>query len=566
MKNWMQKLNWTHQYRLIELALISLLILLTSYKAFQFHAASLVAVGHMLFLFTAFLFLRPIFERLNPYAGRLYFALTLAVYIVEFAIQSFSNLHLNMFIVSLLVQPGASEHIGAPLWLLIPSVIGLTVAAFAATQLLGKYRYTLNVFAVAMTLMVSLATSQFLHGYLFFTGQYEVASTRSNLPFFVKPSHYYMFRIMGLFLDDVRWAPLTETDPEKKANRTPKPEPVFANKKNLLLIISDSLRSIELRDKPELVPNILRWSQKGWINYDHYSVSNCTFGSMYAMFTGRLPTSYTASRAAGYEHSLFDTFLANDYNISIDEASPLDWYGLAQITIPDGVKRTIMSHEDFIQNDSAVTDHSIETIAAMKASGQPFFHTAYYYGNHYPYIENEDNKSPSYNDYLKSVALNDKEIGRLLDTLETRGLLEDTIIVLTSDHGEEFTENGHPMGHSTFLTDAQTIVPFIVIGEGNTPKPNLKSHMDFRRYITSMFQYGSGKEIAPADEPLILADCGHTYPDFFAVISKDGRIDFSYDDGYLSPIVNGTTDARQQHQQFIALNQLLAAIKRNEEK
>ena len=59
----------------------------------------------------------------------------------------------------------------------------------------------------------------------------------------------------------------------------------------------------------------------------------------------------------------------------------------------------------------------------------------------------------------------DTELGRLLTFLESSGRAEDTLLILTSDHGEEFLEHGR-VGH--FLTTYQQSlgVPLIVRGPG----------------------------------------------------------------------------------------------------
>ena len=54
--------------------------------------------------------------------------------------------------------------------------------------------------------------------------------------------------------------------------------------------------------------------------------------------------------------------------------------------------------------------------------------------------------------YDGAIASIDQEIGRLLDELRRRGVLDDTIVIVTSDHGEQFGEhglNGH--GNSLYL-------------------------------------------------------------------------------------------------------------------
>lgn len=55
----------------------------------------------------------------------------------------------------------------------------------------------------------------------------------------------------------------------------------------------------------------------------------------------------------------------------------------------------------------------------------------------------------------------DHEIGRVLDMLERKGLLDDAFIVLTSDHGEEFYEH-ESVGHGGTLYDEVVAVPLII--------------------------------------------------------------------------------------------------------
>lgn len=62
--------------------------------------------------------------------------------------------------------------------------------------------------------------------------------------------------------------------------------------------------------------------------------------------------------------------------------------------------------------------------------------------------------------YLATVAMADAFVGNVLDSLEQAGLAENTLVVVTSDHGEEFGEHGF-FGHGTSLYDATTRIPLI---------------------------------------------------------------------------------------------------------
>jgi len=59
--------------------------------------------------------------------------------------------------------------------------------------------------------------------------------------------------------------------------------------------------------------------------------------------------------------------------------------------------------------------------------------------------------------YLNAVHHLDSQLARVFDTLQTQGLLENTIVIVTGDHGEEFMENGRWGHNSTF--SQQQIAP-----------------------------------------------------------------------------------------------------------
>jgi arylsulfatase A-like enzyme len=62
--------------------------------------------------------------------------------------------------------------------------------------------------------------------------------------------------------------------------------------------------------------------------------------------------------------------------------------------------------------------------------------------------------------YLGAVKLIDDNVGRLIDCLETAGILDDTVVVFTSDHGEYMGEHGL-MGKNMIYETAHR-VPFLI--------------------------------------------------------------------------------------------------------
>ncbi len=63
--------------------------------------------------------------------------------------------------------------------------------------------------------------------------------------------------------------------------------------------------------------------------------------------------------------------------------------------------------------------------------------------------------------YGEEVAYADRFVGGMLDALDARGLYEESLIVFTSDHGEQLMEHGH-LGHARDLYDPELRVPLVI--------------------------------------------------------------------------------------------------------
>lgn len=70
--------------------------------------------------------------------------------------------------------------------------------------------------------------------------------------------------------------------------------------------------------------------------------------------------------------------------------------------------------------------------------------------------------------YEASIAQLDDAVARILDDLRSQGLLENTVVIITADHGEEFGEHGI-FGHGNSLYVASTQVPLVMVHPGLIP-------------------------------------------------------------------------------------------------
>jgi arylsulfatase A-like enzyme len=72
--------------------------------------------------------------------------------------------------------------------------------------------------------------------------------------------------------------------------------------------------------------------------------------------------------------------------------------------------------------------------------------------------------------YERSVAYVDDWLSRVMETLDDRGLLDETLVIATSDHGENLGEN-RLFGHGFSLDERLTHVPFVAAGPGAPREP-----------------------------------------------------------------------------------------------
>ncbi len=134
----------------------------------------------------------------------------------------------------------------------------------------------------------------------------------------------------------------------------------------------------------------------------------------------------------------------------------------------------------------------------MAPKGTPFLLFLHYMDPHDPfmdpnYIEGGYARSrmahpdpdkfeePMRNAYISDIEHFDQYLGALFDGLKSRGLYDDTLIILTGDHGEEFFEH-QGWWHGQTLYDEMTHVPLIIKLPGNAHggarNPDLARHVD----------------------------------------------------------------------------------------
>ncbi|HWZ82004.1 MAG TPA: sulfatase-like hydrolase/transferase [Terriglobales bacterium] len=107
-----------------------------------------------------------------------------------------------------------------------------------------------------------------------------------------------------------------------------------------------------------------------------------------------------------------------------------------------------------------VADQALDWLA--KNSQKKFFLWMHLYDPHFPYRPPEPYASEyASHPYDGEIAFADEQVGRLLRFLKDKGLYQNTIIVLSGDHGESLGEHGEKT-HGFFIYNATMHVPLII--------------------------------------------------------------------------------------------------------
>jgi arylsulfatase A-like enzyme/Flp pilus assembly protein TadD len=139
-----------------------------------------------------------------------------------------------------------------------------------------------------------------------------------------------------------------------------------------------------------------------------------------------------------------DTGLARGFDFYDDEVEPL---GAAQV-----IGR--------VQRDGRETAR-IATNWIESQAGSPFFFFLHLYEPHTPYLPPEPFLSRYKDRYDGEIAYSDAIVGDVLAGLKSKGLYDDALIIVTSDHGEGLNDHGEEE-HGIFLYREALQVPLLV--------------------------------------------------------------------------------------------------------
>jgi arylsulfatase A-like enzyme/Flp pilus assembly protein TadD len=247
---------------------------------------------------------------------------------------------------------------------------------------------------------------------------------------------------------------------------------------NLLFVTIDTLRPDRLGcygSSAGLTPHLDRLASEGIVFDNVLAHVPLTLPSHSSIFTAKFPTHHgvhdngtfrlsetnetLAARlhSVGYETAAFVGAFVLDARFGLDRGFDLydDYYG---------EKRSFESFTELERPAEKVIAPAESWLDDDRKS--PWFVWIHLYDPHAPYDAPEPFRSRHPDDpYGAEVAHVDDVLGRFLDRLKARGLLDHTLVTVLGDHGESLGEHGERT-HGTFAYDSTLSVPWIVWARG----------------------------------------------------------------------------------------------------
>ena len=235
-----------------------------------------------------------------------------------------------------------------------------------------------------------------------------------------------------------------------------------------------------------------------------YSHVGFTTNSLQSLFSGKLAP-------VDDRQSLVRDFLANGYEVGVFSGQAEDFGDTANLV---GLRRgaifvdgTMLKDERsgaFAAQGSVNIDGRIllrefdRRLGRPEAWQRPHFLYFNLQSAHFPYFNpgmdrilpgepiargdiDAANRDRVAQTYWNAIAYNDRLIGALIERLRRLGVLDNSIIVVTADHGESLFDDGF-LGHGHMLNEQQTRIPFILsapdvaMPAGDRPRRHARDH------------------------------------------------------------------------------------------
>lgn len=287
-----------------------------------------------------------------------------------------------------------------------------------------------------------------------------------------------------------------------------------ARPRNVIIVVLESVGTKYLSlygSRYDTTPCLVAESARAWVFDNFYSHLGYTFCSFVAISFGMhpgLPWCYAPTTEKPLPPSLASVLRERGRRTVYLQSGDMDWTG-GETWIKGFGFDEAHDYREFgcprLSPESAeeryLVDRLLRWIDAKR--GQPFMAVCWTDQTHDPYTPSPgakpvdflprkpgDARSADLSRYLNALRETDRQLGRLFAALRERGLADDTLVVVTGDHGEAFREPHRHRGHGFAVYEEDVHVPLMLWNPRLFPAgrrvATLGSHMDLNPTIADI--------------------------------------------------------------------------------
>lgn len=356
--------------------------------------------------------------------------------------------------------------------------------------------------------------------------------------------------------------------------------------KHLVLVVLESVRADQLfaeQNGKAVMPVLSAIARQGSYSQQVYSHTGFTTSSLKALFNRSLSSRpeelglIPALTALGYQQS-FISGQAEDFGdvaATVGMKAPGNYYFDAKTAINDRVYPAKTLGSLRLSEDRVV--QQVERRFRELNWQQPQFVYINLQAAHYPYVHkntktlltdllidraqiSERNKKLVELSYANAVANADLALGQIQQLLQQHQVLDNTVLVVTADHGESLFDDGF-LGHGHQLNDAQTRIFYV-----NNQQQQLPEVFGHVQMAELMLRAALGEHKTVKTAPVLQVVGLIRAPQQIAMVTPEQRYLYDFRDQYFSwqalTSVNFAekTGEKRAEQQLLLLRQKLPAL------
>ena len=414
-------------------------------------------------------------------------SLLMMVGFVNMQVYKIYRFHLNGFILNMLTGPGAGDIFDFD-WKLyltegffLAAIVALCIGGWWLSGRITKRWHKRHTVISILSLVGTLLIANGIHVYGSFVVKPSVIKSVRLVPYYFPLSASNLLEDMGferhvMQVDEGEGGDLVyplhaiETDTTK----TTRP--------NIVMILIDSWSRQALTK--ECMPNLWQLAHEEQWYQNHVSCGNGTSFSVFGMFTGLEPYYWTAFSTNRTSPVLVDQLLSLGYDFRAYPSATLEDPPFARMLFQHVPNLRINTPGNTaFERDQKIKDDLISDLPKLQKADKPFFSFIFFdllhayslpkellnrfqpsweYGD-FSKLHNEMDPTPFWNLYRNSAYQTDKMVGEVISRLKQLGLYDNTLIIITGDHAQEYNENHkNYWGHNSNFTKYQIGVPLIV--------------------------------------------------------------------------------------------------------